>query len=292
MEAALAAPDDSSPSVADSTPEPSAPADTTPAPAVDATPQPSDTGVAPIEESRGPIPFDRHQAVLTNERNKFKWLDDHGGVEQARQKLAVTQWLERDPVGFMRTYAASQNLDLSQLLPQQPAPQPKAEEPPQPDILLENGQMTYSNERMQQLLAFQERQLTQRFDKELAPIKEERATRELMQSAGQQASQQIAHARQHWADFKEHEADIKAVIIQAKQQHGYNMTLAEAYAAVVPHKLTEKVKQAETQGYQKALTEFQTKAGAAGQLTPRTSGAVTKAAPASIREALEQALNG
>jgi hypothetical protein len=290
MEAALeAASGDSASPAIESTPEVvSAPADSPPvADSIDAAPLPSDTGAAPTETPRGPIPFDRHQAVLTNVRNEYKWLSDYGGAEQARQRLAVTQWLERDPAGFMRTYAASQNIDLRSLLPQEPAPQPKAEEPPQPDILLENGQMTYSTERMRELLAFERRQVSQQFEAELAPIKQERAIAEITQQSSHRAKRDFDHAVAHWAGFQDAKKDIGAYL-----QANPTATLRDAYIAVVPARLSEQAKQAETQGYQKALTEFQTKAGAAGHLTPRTGGSVAPPRPSSIREALEQAANG
>jgi hypothetical protein len=252
---------------------------------------PSDTGAAPEPENEGPIPYSRHKAVLTNVRKEYDWVDQHGGAEQARQKLAVTRWLESDPVGFLRTMAANQNIDLRSLLPEQPAPPPKAEEPPQPDILLENGQMTYSNERMRDLLAYERTQLRQQFDSEIAPIKQDYVVNQQMQRSTQTAKQQLAYARQHLPAFSDHEKEIGAVIRSAMER-GQNISLDQAYNAVVPAKLAERATQAETQGYQRALTEFQTKAGAAGQLTPRTSGAVAPSRPGSIREALEQAING
>lgn len=227
------------------------------------------------EEPRGPIPLDRHKAVIENTRKKaaeealkqYDWVQKYGDAQAAQQRLAVTEWMERDPVGFLRTYAANQGIDPRTLFPQeQAAPAPKAEEPPQPDILLENGQMTYSTERLQQLLAYQERQLSTRFERELAPIKQERAITQLQIQATGKAKQEIAAAR-NWPGFHDNQADIKA-FLEANQ----SATLRDAYIAVVPAKLAEQAQKAATEAYQKALTDLQTKAGAASGLTPRTTG--------------------
>lgn len=290
MEAAYAASEDSSPSGPDvSTPTESAPAESSATPdvpaVVETAPLPSDTGV--VEKAPGPIPFERHKAVLEETRAKYAWTEKYGAPETIQQRLAVTDWAERDPVGFLRTYAANQGIDLQQLLPQAPAAPPAREEPPPPDILLENGQTTYSHEQLQKLLAFQQQQMEQRFSSELAPIKQERAVSQLQQQAFSHAKQQLAQAA-HWPAFKEHEADLKAFL----KAHPA-ATLNDAYISVVPAKLAEKAAAAETAAYQKALTDLQTKAGAASIPAPRTAGSpAVDTSKMSFRQLLEEAYGG
>lgn len=297
MEAALAAMDDSPASTSDSIPEsdPTPALDASPdAAPVDVAPPPSDTGATPTPEPpKGPIPYDRHQAVLTNVRKEYEWLQKYGNAETAKQRLAVTEWMERDPVGFLRTYAANQGIDASALFPQsQPAAAPApqvVDEMPQPDIPFENGQWGYSDKQTKELLAWQQRQMERKFEQEIAPIKQEHVLRQVSTQANAKATQQLQAARQSLPHFSEYEQEMAQVMAQAQAQGRY-MTLHEAYAAVVPAKLAEAAKAAEDRGYQKALTEFQTKAGAASPPTPRAGGAPSQGRPTSIRAALEEAL--
>lgn len=289
MEAQVA-PEDSAPSAPDVSSTPDS-VDATPAesssPEAPAAPQPSETGAAPVPSTPGPIPFDRHKAVLEETRAKYAWVDKYGDHNAVQQRLAVTEWAERDPVGFLRTYAANQGIDPRTLFPQeQAAPAPVAE-PPKPDVLLENGQMVYSDERLQQLLAFQQRQMEQRFNQELAPIKQERAISQLQRQSHDHAKQQLATAKA-WPGFSEHEADLKAYLVANP-----TATLHDAYINVVPAKLAEKAQAAETAAYQKALTDLTTKAGAASIPAPRTAGGVVPdMSKMSLRELLESAYDG
>lgn len=284
---------------ADSSPAPTDTSTTAASPTPESTPEavtpPSDTGQPQTEpdlEPTGPLPLERHKAILENARKKaaeealqpYAWVQKYGDPQTAQQRLAVTEWMERDPAGFLRTWAASQNLDLSQVVPHASAPTPpRVEEPPQPDILLESGQMTYSTERLRELLAYQERQLASRFERELAPIKQERAITQVQQEATLKARQEIA-AAQSWTGFAEHRADIVAHL-----QHNPTATLRDAYIAVVPAKLAEREAKVRDEAYQKALADIQSKAAAGSSVTPRTSGTGSTEPPAgmSIRDAIE-----
>ena len=284
MEAAVTASDESPASEPASTPEPASPEPTT-NPVISDAPPPSDTGAPPADSPRGPIPYDRHEAVLRKAREQYSWLDEHGDQQTVQQKLAILRRAEQDPAGFLRDFAAAARLNPQEMFQPAapPAPPPAA---PEPDILLENGQMTYSNERLQQLLAFQQQQLEQRFNRELAPIKQERAVTQMQQQALTRAQQQLSGAQQ-WSGFAENKTEIGAFL-----RANPTASLSDAYIAVVPAKLAEQAQKAGTEAYQKALSDLQQKAGAASTLAPRTSGNASQTAPGSIREALEQALNG
>jgi hypothetical protein len=290
MEAAFTASEESSPSAPDvstesSTPDPVAAVPESPA-ATDTAPPPSDTGAVP-EKAPGPIPFDRHQAVLAAERAKHAWAEKYGAPEAIQQRLAVTEWAERDPVGFLRTYAANQGIDLQQLMPQAPPAAPEPEALPEPDVLWENGQTGYSAETVKRLLDMREQNLLKRVDQELAPIKQERAVSQLQQQALGHAKQQLATAAT-WPGFKEHEADMKAFL-----KANPTATLNDAYINVVPAKLAAQVESAKTSAYQEALTTLTTKAGAASIPAPRTAGTpATDTSSMSLRDHLEAALGG
>lgn len=287
MEATLAS-EDSAPSATDVSSAPDSADATTPeSPSAEApaAAQPSETGAAP-PPTPGPIPFDRHKAVLEETRAKYAWVDKYGDHNTVQQRLAVTEWAERDPVGFLRTYAANQGIDPRTLFPSAPAAQAAPDPIPEPDVLWENGQQGYTAETVKRLLDQRERQLLQRVDQELAPIKQERAITQLQRQSQDYAKQQLAQAKA-WPGFSEHEADLKQFLMANP-----TATLHDAYINVVPAKLAEKAQAAETAAYQKALTDLQTKAGAASLPAPRTSGASPTEAPRTIREALEQAMRG
>lgn len=284
-----AAADESPTSAPDSTPDVSTPAPDSPADPVAATPQPSDTGVAPVEKPRGPIPYDRHEAVLNNVRKEYEWLKDHGDAQTVQQKLAILRRAEQDPASFARDFVAAARLNPQELFapPPGPAPQPQAEEPPQPDILLENGQLAYSHERQMQLLSWKERQIEQRVSQAIAPIQQRVALADMQEQATVRARQELSAAA-HWPGFAEAKQDLAAFL-----QANPTATLRDAYIAVVPARLAEQAKSSETQGYQKALTELQQKAGAASAPTPRTAGTTqTSTAGMSFRQLLEEAARG
>lgn len=284
-----AAADESPTSASDSTPDSTlvesvSPADS-PAPSGDPTPQPSDTGVVAAEKPRGPIPYDRHEAVLNNVRKEYEWLKEHGDSQSVQQKLQILRRAEHDPASFVRDFVNAARLNPQELFTPPAPPAPVAPpEPPRADILLENGQLTYSDERMQQLMAWKEAQLEQRLTQAIAPIQQRVALADMQEQATLRARQELGAAAA-WPGFTEAKSDM-AAFLKANPA----ATLRDAYIAVVPARLAEQARASETQGYQKALTELQQKAGAASAPTPRTSGQVSgNTAGMSFRELLEEA---
>jgi hypothetical protein len=297
MEAVATAQDDSASSTPDST-TPDA-GDTTPAPDV-ATPsepsdtpaatQPSDTGAAP-EKKRGPLPYERHEAILANQRKEYEWVQQYGDVNTIRQKLDILARAEQDPATFARTFVAAANLNPQELFAlQQQAQQAAAPVPerPAPDVLLENGQSVYSDTQLAKLLEWQQSALLSRINQDIAPIKQRAAMAEMSEQATVKAKQQLA-AAQTWPGLREHKADLAAYL-----RANPHANLADAYIAVVPAKLADQAAKATQQGHQQALSELQSKAGAASPPAPRTAGS----APAldtsqmTMREAIEAAAKG
>lgn len=290
MEAAYAAMDDSPASTTDSTPDPvsDTPTDSAPAPDPAVASPPSDTGATP-EKEPGPIPFARHKEVLDNARKEYEWLQQYGDTHSVRQKLDILTRAEQDPAAFARQFVAAANLNPAELfaLQQQAAQAPAAPEKPAPDVLLENGQMVYSDAQLQKLLEWQQDSLLSRINQDIAPIKQQAAMAQLSEQATQTAKQELA-AASNWPGFADAKKDI-ADFLRANPR----ATLRDAYIHVVPARLAEQAKAAETQGYQKALTELQTKAGAASAPAPRASGnAAPDTSRMSFRELLEEAARG
>ncbi len=286
MEAAMAAADESPTSAPDSTPDvPPVASTDSPAESVETAPQPSDTGVVPTEKPRGPIPYDRHEAVLNNVRKEYEWVKEHGDIQTVQQKLQILRRAEQDPAGFARDFMSAARLNPQELFGPPPAPPaPVADEPPQPDRLLEDGSLIYSHERMQQLLDWKARQVEQRISQQIAPIQQRVAMADMQERATVRAQQELSAAAA-WPGFTEAKADMAAYL-----KTNPTATLRDAYIAVVPARLAEQAKASETQGYQKALTELQQKAGAASTPLSRTSGqAPAQTAGMSFRDHLEEA---
>lgn len=283
------APDASAPSPADTTETASVSSDSAPesssAPDVlgVTAPQASDTAAVapPADKAPGPIPFARHQEVLENTRKQYAWLQEHGDQQTVQQKLAVLRRAEQDPAGFLRDFAHAAGLNPQQLFAPAPAPTPPPA-PPQPDVLLENGQMVYSDAKLQELLAFEREQMLQRVSQDIAPIKQRVVLAEAQERATHTAKQELAAAAQ-WPGFSDHKADIGAFL-----QANPRATLRDAYIHVVPAKLAAQVQTEKDQAYQKALADLQTKAGAASPPVARTSQTVTEdLSKMSTRQAME-----
>jgi hypothetical protein len=150
-------------------------------------------------------------------------------------------------------------------------------------VPLENGQWVYSDAQTHKLLQWQQDQMLQRVNADLQPLKQKAAMADMQERATTTAQQELSAAAQ-WPGFSDAKSDMAQFL-----RNNPRATLRDAYISVVPGRLAEQAKTAETKGYEKALSEFHTKAGAASIPAPRTSGATGATAPTSVRDALEQA---
>lgn len=120
------------------------------------TAQPQGDGSTASTEPKGPIPYERHEAVLRAEREKRKALEWAANVSPDRYRQ-MSEWYEmadRNPVEFYKRFEAGlkQHPVWAQYLqPQQP--QRDANPEPEPDLVAESGQPVYS---AQQLRKWQE----------------------------------------------------------------------------------------------------------------------------------------
>jgi hypothetical protein len=108
--------------------------------------QPQSDGSTASTEPKGPIPYERHEAILRGEREKRKALEWAANVNPDRYRQ-MSEWYEladRNPVEFYRRFEAGlkQHPTWGQYMqPQQP---PQAQAEPEPDLVAENGQPVYS----------------------------------------------------------------------------------------------------------------------------------------------------
>lgn len=233
-----------------------------PAPATEEPPP-----VEPVaEETAGPIPFERHKAVLESTRKKAA----EEAVQQFQQKYGgAISWQEQfnaDPIGtFMRLGQELQaHPDLSQQLrseagrllaaqrrpQQQAAPEPQAEPEPAPDLVGRdaNGQEVrfYSAEQQAKREAWREQQWERRSAERYAPLMELQKQYAAMQEAKKQTADYVERNRplaeelREMPGFADHRADIE------KRQQELMQTVAQAdplrmwfraYREVVPAKL-------------------------------------------------------
>jgi hypothetical protein len=101
-------------------------------------------------EPKGPIPFDRHEAILKGEREKRAKLEWAANVDPNRYRQ-MSEWYEladRNPVEFFNRFKAGleQHPTWGQYVKPQQAPKVDAE--PEPDLVAENGQPVYSAPQM------------------------------------------------------------------------------------------------------------------------------------------------
>jgi hypothetical protein len=188
------------------------PPDTPPDPShAQAATQPDGSPEAPGSlPNRGPIPFDRHQAVLTRTRNEVgekarrETLDEFGigglSAEEVRTGVTMLQSLKRGGVGFL-DYLRNQ---IDPQAAAAPVPQKPAEDPePEPDIPLADGRATMSLDRLREWNAWNERRLTKQFDEKYGPIRDEHELNKLTETRRAEATQLVTLASGQWPRFQQ-----------------------------------------------------------------------------------------
>jgi hypothetical protein len=208
------------------------PADTpsTPVPSPDAATS-VDGAAEAVEAStlaRGPIPYDRHQAVVTNTRQKVRaevegewkpkyerlsWAESVDAAK-AQQAIALQTALESmadDPQTALAFLARKLGVTTDALAA--PGPKVDADPAPEPDIPLEDGTQVYSATATRKLLEWQARQLSKQVDASYGPLKHKALLADLRVQAQQQTGQTLAECRKDWELFPALEAEIKQFLI-------------------------------------------------------------------------------
>jgi hypothetical protein len=211
---------------------------------------------------QGPIPYDRHQAVLTRQRAQHE-----AAVAELNQKLQAVAWAfeedaqakmqaldlaETNPEAFARALLTDgRYAGLLQLRSEAQAAQPAAAPVPQaapltdkpgPDVVGADGSLGYSQEGLDKLLDWTRQQaLTEaesRFNKTLdarlkdvSPIVEERQARAAFEQLQNKYRPVLENARQRWPKFRENEPAIQQAL-----RSNPTWDLNDAYREVVmPH---------------------------------------------------------
>jgi hypothetical protein len=224
-------------------------------------------GLAATPAQTGHIPLDRHQAVLTKQRNeadrqiaeirqKYAWAEQLSPEDQG-----TIRWLLKDPAGAI-AYLQQRHAQ------HQPAP-PPADPEPQADIELQDGSKFYSAGQQQKWAEWRERKLEQRITGQFAPMLQNIALKELQTQTNNEASQLRAYYHAKFRGFKELEPDIKELCLKNP-----NMSIEHAYSLVFNEKGLAKEREsweAERAG------RLQQKAGAASVIPGRAQPSTPKA---------------
>lgn len=216
---------------------PATPADTdTPAPAIA---EPASDGLPVAEGSAGPLPYERHKAILEKARHdaasaaerewrqKFGWAERYQ-PDQVENGTRLMAWLNRDPAGFM-SWLRQQGVDDTPIAKQ-------SEGPPQPDLRAEDGTPVYSAPQMQALLEWQMRQHVEPLRRQLSARDEKERLTQTAREAKAQASSLYQTAKASWPAF----ADLEPTMLQAMQSDpslSFQDAYIRAFAAEGPSKL-------------------------------------------------------
>lgn len=240
----------------------SAEADSSPAsPSDSATPAPaiveSEVNGSSVPDTPGPIPFDRHTAVLENARRKAReeadqeWRQKYGWAEryqpdQVENSSRLYQWLAQNPKGFMAWLRTQVGEDA--------APTPPVEEgPPQPDLRAEDGTPVYSAPQLQKYMDWKDRQyraMVEPLEKKLTQRDEQDRMRQTAWAAKSSASGLLKYAREKWPMF----AELEPSVLKSMQQNP-KLSFHDAYIRTFAESGPSKLKEQAVAEYQGTLAQ-------------------------------------
>ena len=253
-------------------------------------------------QPQGPIPFDRHKAILDKEREKradleakwarHAWVEELTAAgktpEQVRQALQVYDGVDADPVGFLerfydqlkshptlgapvRSWAGKMLASGRGQVPgAAPAPGEGDDPEPPPDYEY-NGVPFYSAPQQAKHDAWRSRQQLAEFQQLLAPLQQEREQRQRAEAVTNQQQQEVERAKAELTDlrqsplFVQHEGKVKT-FLQAHPEY-YRYGLHRAFLQVMLTEILPTLSQTERAAQ---LAELQTQA-AAGSVSPRSA---------------------
>lgn len=276
-------------------------AQTTPVPATAAPAAPTDDqALSPAPSEQGPIPAERHKAILENTRRKTA-EDVVARVEsQFGPAIQFQSRLHADPVGTISQLITEAVNDpgMGQQIVSQLARalgarrgQARTNEEPQADLETEDGSLVYSADQHAKREAWLRQQIAEETAQRLAPLeqdRQERAKEAATLRAQQETRQTVTSRLKAWEGrpgFSEHKQAI-AQIQQSYVDSGMDTwsALGLAYADVYADKVLPKL-QADTQN--KFVSTAVAKARASTD-NPSAVGPSTKPRPKSLDEAFAQ----
>lgn len=153
-----------------------------------------------------------------------------------------------------------------------PAQAPVAEQEPQPDVVLNDGTLTYSAQRLAEVMKFRESNLQKMLDERLAPLGDIQKERQLeVQWHGALDRQRgiLTDARQNWPGFKENEKAISEALARDER-----LSLEAAYRQIVVPRLAPDRDKMRAE----ILAELNRKPAASSGVTPgaASTGGVTR----------------
>jgi hypothetical protein len=252
--------------------------------------------------AKGSIPVARVRKILDNARAKAKaeveselgWAKDLP-KDDAIEAVRVYQYAEQNPVAFVREVLERlQNHpqyrdEVAQILePARKAPAKKeteteqvADQKPQPDVLLEDGRLLYSDAQMGKLLEWQSSQVESRLTKRLEPFEKAREKQSFEREVEQHAAAVIEEVKT-WTGMTDPE-NQKAV---AEAMRTRGLTVDAAYRAVVVPKLSDTAA-IEKRVRAQVLAELKQKSRASTRNPQRIESAPASLQGKSVREILE-----
>ena len=263
-----------------------------------ATVPPVEQPTGEVPEGSGPIPLDRHKAILDGaykERDALKqqletikqqtgWLESPEG-QQLRQWSHAFQtnpraWFAQTAQELVQAYpdlAGSLRSDAARILAGGRTAQPEVDLEPDIPVVDDKGQVVnhaYSAARVKQFVTHA---VAEALAKEVGPLKQtvQSVEQERRLAADTAKAHDVAKAEyakaQAWPGFTEHVKDIAA----AYEQHP-EWSLQDAYIAVAVPKLRQS-------GQAQTLTDLKTKA-AASTVNPATAAVTTTQRPKSLTD--------
>lgn len=240
----------------------------------------------------GHISTSRHQAVLTRARRRFeaeraelsKKYDSLKQYEHpdTANRIQAAMLAESDPVAFLKVlgaiphYKSLLDQQIEEAIKSRATAQPD-EQAPGPNKLNDDGTVVYDAEGAQKLLDFHLRKAQADFDKkiealrgDLKPIQDERQNQQDLAAAIQRQTPVLENARQNWAGFKEHEAEIRAEM----EKEFPRLSLEGAYIRVVTPKLRGDRESIRTE----LMKEINSKSKAVSGIRPSLPSATTEPA--------------
>lgn len=259
---------------------------------------PPDT-VASTENTKGPIPFDRHESILKNARVKAAEETTQKFRQEYAPALQFADAFEADPIStlsgtlgelakqpqFAPAIKALAARILGQRAPQEQTAQPDQE--PQPDLQAEDGTTLYSAAQMAKWRAWERQQIIQQTDARLAPLLERE--KQIVQTEKQAEAKKAAWTRMEqiskpFMELPHFEAHRKAIADKTQELlqagHPAAVALGLAYSSIV----TERVLPAHAAQSQQALVASAVAKSTGATSQPGTAPAAPAGRPTSMAE--------
>lgn len=251
-------------------------------------------------KKRAPMPMDRHEAVLSNERRKneaaIKVYQDKYETPQVKMRLEAIEIAEKDVKRFVdildgdprykeefqRRYGTA--VPAAKVEPEVPV---VAAEAPKPNVIFEDGRLGYDEKGAQELAKFHANEVENKLRKELdalktavAPVTKsyettEQGQKDYTESVARQRVL-LTNARANWKGFTENEAAIRTYVLDPANK---GVSLEQAYQNVVVSKLFETDAEKETRIRAQTEDNIRRQA-AAGSAVPAAGGAPAATATA------------